>query len=340
MKTDRRRLVTGCPALLATVAMGVNSGAANQVAPAARVKGDGGTLRLLVNMSGTQSFPPYVIQKRRLDKKYGFTLQAIPSTSTQTTTIGFQSGAAELGIYGWNDLSRVRNGGVKITGIAPFLGWANTIVVPIDSRIKTLGDLKGRRVGVYSRTGLDWVVMRTVATKYHNLDLEKDIVIQEGAVSLLRGLMEQDKLDATQMFNDLTAPMEVSGKFKVLYTIKTLVEKLGLPDTPCLIYAVSTDYADKHAENVKAFLYAYREAIDILKEDDGIWAEHGRDLNMTDPAVVAKLRDLAEPMLMKTFSPMTEANIRKMWSILTATAGAEQLGGATLAEGFMTFQYQ
>ena len=37
-------------------------------------KGDGGTLRLLVNSSGTQSFPPFVIKKFNLDKKYGFVL--------------------------------------------------------------------------------------------------------------------------------------------------------------------------------------------------------------------------------------------------------------------------
>jgi NitT/TauT family transport system substrate-binding protein len=309
-------------------------------AAAGGIKGDGGTMRLLVNMSGTQSFPPYIIQKRGLDKKYGFVLQSIPSTNTQSTTTGFQSGGAELGIYGWNDLSRVKVGGVKVTGIAPFLGWANTIVVPINSPIKNLGDLKGKKVGVYSRTGLDWVVMRAVASKDYKLDLEKDVVIQEGAVSLLRGLMEQDKLDVTQMFNDLTAPMEVSGKYKVLYTIKDLVDKLGLPDTPFLMYAVDTDYAAKHPDNVKAFLYAYREAIDILQEDDSVWADRGQELNMTDPAVVAKLRDVSRPMLMKTFTPATEATIRKMWTILVATAGAEQLGGSQLADGFMTLQYQ
>jgi ABC-type nitrate/sulfonate/bicarbonate transport system substrate-binding protein len=116
------------------------------------VKGDGGTVRLLVNIAGTQSFPPYVIQHFGLAKKWGFSLETVPSSTTQTTTTAFQSHAGDIGIVGWNDLSRVKAGGVKIVGIAPFLGWANTIVVPVDSPISTLGDLKGKKVGVYSRT--------------------------------------------------------------------------------------------------------------------------------------------------------------------------------------------
>lgn len=341
MNIYRRRLITGFAVVATTfLALGATAKAGDQVAQASAVKGDGGTIRLMVNMAGTQSFPPYVIQSRGLDKKYGFVLTTTPSTNTPATTTGFQSGAADMGIYGWNDLSRVKAGGVNVVGIAPFLGWANTIVVPIASPIKNLGDLRGKKVGVYSRTSLDWVVMRAVALKDYKLDLEKDIVIQEGAISLLRGLMEQDKLDATQMFNDLTAPMVVSGKFRMLSTIKALVDELGTPDTPFLMYTVDAGYAAKHPDNVKAFLAAYRESIDILETDDSVWAARGQELNMTDPAVVAKLRDVSRPMLMKSFKPTDEANIRKLWDILVATAGAQSLGMSQLVDGFMTLQYQ
>jgi len=321
---------------VATACLAIFGAAANE--PAA--KGDGGTVRLLVNLAGTQSFPPYVIERFSLDKKYGFTLATVPSNTTQTTTTAFQTHAGDIGIFGWNDLSRVKAGGVKVVGIAPFLGWANTIVVPVDSQISSLGDLKGKKIGVYSRTSLDWVVMRAVAERQYHLDLEKDVDIQEAAVSLLRGLIEQGKLDATQMFNDLTAPMVVSGKFRVMAPIKVLVDQLGLPDTPFIMYAVDTNYAAAHDDNVRAFLAAYREAIDILESDDAVWADRAKELNMTDAAVVAKLRDLSRPMLMKTFAPDAEANIRRMWAVLLATAGAEKLGMSDLVDGFMTVRYQ
>ena len=336
------RITVGIVTLLAIGSGGMAARAGESLAQAVSppVMGDGGTVRLMVNMAGTQSFPPYVILKNGLDKKYGFVLQTSPSATTQTTTTGFQSGSADLGMMGWNDLSRIKTGGVNVVGVAPFLGWANTIVVPASSTIKTLGDLKGKKVGVYSRTGLDWVVMRALALKQYKLDLESDVVIQEGAVSLLRGLMEQNSLDATQMFNDLTAPMIVSGKYRVMASIKSLVDQLGSNDTPFLLYTADVGYATAHPNNVKAFVEAYRDAIKMLQTDDTPWVDHAKDLNMTDDAVVVALRDLSRPMLMSRFTPSTESDIRKLWDILVATAGAEKLGMATLAPGFMTLDYQ
>lgn len=304
------------------------------------VKGDGGTIRLLVNMATTQTFAPGLITERGLDKKYGFALATVPSTTQQTTITALQMHSADIGNFGWNDLARVKANGVNVVGVVPFVGWANTIVVPANSSLRTLGDLRGKKVGVYGRTSLDWVVMRAVAEKDYKLDLESDAVVEEGAISLLRGLMDQGQLDATLMYSDLTASMVVSGKYRVMAPVKTFVDELGVPNAPFTMYAVDANYAAAHENDLRAFLGAYREAIDILKTDDAIWETLGRAINMTDPAVVAETRDRMRPMLAKTFAPDAEANIRKLWGILLATAGAEKLGMSTLADGFMTLKYQ
>ena len=319
------------------LSMGI-AATANAADPA--IMGDGGTVRLMVNLAGDTSFPPYVIQKLALDRKHGFTMQVIPSNTVQSTTTGFQSGAGDIGMYGWNDLARIKAVGVNIVGIGPFLGWANTLVVPADSPIHNVGDLKGKKVGVFNRTGLDWTVARAVAKAKYGLDLDTDIVMQAGAVPLLRGLMEQGQMDATQMFNDFTAPMVVSGKFRLLASTKDLVNQLGLPDTPFIVYTADTGYAAAHPANVKAFLAAYRDAIDTLKTDDNIWVEPAAALGMTDAATLTALRKQTRPMLIKSFASDAEASIRKMWDILVATAGAETLGMSKLADGFMTLAYQ
>ena len=329
------RLVASACAIV--LFLGVAS-TANAADPA--IMGDGGTVRLMVNLAGDTSFPPYVIQKLALDRKHGFTMQVIPSNTVQSTTTGFQSGAGDIGMYGWNDLARIKAGGVNIVGIGPFLGWANTLVVPAGSPIHNVGDLKGKKVGVFNRTGLDWTVARAVAKAKYRLDLDTDIVMQAGAVPLLRGLMEQGQMDATQMFNDFTAPMVVSGKFRLLASTKDLVNQLGLPDTPVIVYTADTGYAAAHPANVKAFLAAYRDAIDALETDDNIWIEPAAALGMTDSATLVALRKQTRPMLIKRFAPDAEASIRKMWDILVATAGAETLGMSKLADGFMTLDYQ
>jgi NitT/TauT family transport system substrate-binding protein len=302
-------------------------------------KGDGGKVRLLFSPFGTNSFPPFVMQKFKLDHKYGFELQTIPAATTQAGVNAIQAGGGDIGIFDWIDLSRMKNAGIKVVGVAPFLIWANTVVVPETSTAQNLGDLKGKRLGLYSRTNLDWIVMRAVAQKLYKLDLERDTAVQEGAIGLLRGLAEQGQLDALQMFNSLTPAMVASEKFRVLATIRGLINQLGLPDTPFLMYTVEGNYAAAHPANVKAFLAAYRESVKILNTDDSVWVERGAEMKLEGKALTL-FRDEARADVMDRFAPSTEADIRKTFDILLATAGAAVLGMSQLPDGFMTLDYQ
>jgi NitT/TauT family transport system substrate-binding protein len=315
------------------------------VAPRARaaepaVKGDGGKIRWLANAAGTSAFPPYVMQKYKLDQKYGFELQVIPVANANAQITAFQAGAAEFGGLGWNDIARMRAAGVNVVGVAPWLNWVDCVLVPKESPAKNLGDLKGKKVGTINRTTLNWIVMRAVTINNYKFDLEKDSVVQEGAISLLRGLTEQGQLDATMMFNSLAPDMLATGKYRMLASLRDLLKDLGLPETPFLMHAADAGYAAKNPGNTKAFLAALREAIQILNADDAVWVEKGRDLKITDKTALEIFRDEARADMMTTFSSTTEADIRKTFDVLLAVGGVSVMGMSTLPDGFMTLAYQ
>jgi NitT/TauT family transport system substrate-binding protein len=306
----------------------------------AEIMGDGGKMRLLYSLSGTNSFPPFVIKKFGLDKKYGFELQGVPQATTQAGITAIQAGGAELGTFGWNDIQRMKNAGIKVAGVGPFLRWgADFSLVPVNSAIQTFGDLKGKKFGVTSRMTLNYIVERALAQKIYKIDLEKDATIVEGAPTLLWGLAEQGQLDATEMFNSLTPAMITTGKFRVLAKVSDLVHQLGLPDTPFLLYTVETSYAATHRGNVKAFLSAYRDAVEILRTDDAVWLERGKEMKMSEEAA-ALFRKEARTDVWTTFTPDTEANIRKTFDVLLQTAGPAILGIGELSPDFMTLDYQ
>jgi ABC-type nitrate/sulfonate/bicarbonate transport system substrate-binding protein len=134
--------------------------------------------------------------------------------------------------------------------------------------------------------------------------------------------------------------MTVTGKFRVLYQMRDLMAPLGLDgDVPFLFHAASETYAAAHPANVRAYLAAYREAVQILNVNDEIWMETGRIQKMAD-AAIPPLRDEMRADLMSRFEPDTEASIRKMFDILLATAGPKVLGMSKLPDVFMTMQYQ
>jgi NitT/TauT family transport system substrate-binding protein len=302
-------------------------------------KGDGGKVRLLANPAGTNSFIPAVMQKYKLDAKYGFELQVVPAVNPQAMLTAVQAGGAEIGNVFWSDIARWRNAGVKVIGISPMLAWADFAVVPESSSIRTLADLKGKKLGVTGRNSLNFVVMRAAAQRNFGFDLEKEAVIHEGSVSLLRGLLEQGQLDAAEMYNSLAPAMFASGKFRPLAQIRELIVQLGLPDAPFLLYMCDQNYAAAHPANVRAYLAAFREALEILKVDDAVWLDRGREMKLDEQGIVP-FRDAARKDLIGKFSPTTEADIRKTFDLLLATAGSGVLGLSEMPAGFMTLDYQ
>jgi NitT/TauT family transport system substrate-binding protein len=303
-------------------------------------KGDGSKIRLLYAPSGTSTFPPYVIKKFELGKKYGFEMELLPYTTIQVADTAIRSGAVDIGLFQWPDIARMRNAGLNIVGIAPFLRWgADFVVVPVNSPIKTLGDLRGKTLGEYSRASLNSIIEHAVAKKIYNIDLEKDATVQEGAMPLLLGLLEQGKVDAADVFNSLEPGLVVSGKYRDLVKVSDLVAQLKLPETPYLMYAAEEGYAKAHVNNIKAFLEAYREAIDILNKDDAVWIEQGKELKMSE-AESALFRKEARTDIRSKFDPHTEANIHKVFDLILETAGSKVLGLTELKPGFMTLDYQ
>lgn len=308
--------------------------------PDTTIKGDGGVIRLLINPSGSQSFPGFVIKRYGLDKKYGFDLQTIPANTAQSAVIAIQSGGADIGAWNWPDAVRMRTAGTKVIGIGPVMKWANTVVVPAKSTIQSIPELKGKKVGVIHRTGLDWIVMRAVAQKIYGFNIESELTMQEGAVHLLRGLLEHGQLDATIMYNDFTPGMVASGQYRQVLRIKDLVNQLGIPDAPYIIFAARLDYAISNPANIKAFLAAYREAVGIMNSDDQAWVEAAKTLQIVDPDIVGKFRDQTRSLFVPAFSPEAETDIRRTFDILVETSGPALFGMPKLPDGFLTLEYQ
>ena len=96
---------------------------------------------------GTVSWVLDTIRANGLDKAEGIELDIVPLASTQATTVGLQGGSVDIIATDWLWVSRERSGGGDFT-FSPFTTALGAIMVPPNSPIKTLGDLKGKRLGV------------------------------------------------------------------------------------------------------------------------------------------------------------------------------------------------
>jgi NitT/TauT family transport system substrate-binding protein len=328
------RFATGCLVVAAMLLAGVAH------ADDAAIMGDGGKVRLLFSPFGTNSYPPFVMQKFGLDKKHGFELQFIPGLTDQARILALQTNAADLATLDWSQIIRMRSQNLNLIGIGPLLQWgADFFLVPADSPLKSFGDLKGKRFGVATKFEMNYILARMVAKKLYDVDLETQAEIHEGAMPLLAGLLEQHQLDASEIYNSVAPELIVSGKLKVLYKISDLVHQLGLPDTPYVQYAARADFVKTSPANARAFLAAYRDAVHILRTNDEVWLEKGKELKQSEAAAIA-FRNAARGDIWEKYEPNTEADIRKVADALLKAGGADVLGFSQLPDDFITTAYQ
>lgn len=303
-----------------------------------RGPGDGGTVRIMISPAGTMGIAPAVIKKYELDKKHGFNLEVISYSDQKSATAAIQGKSAEMVVFDWLATARLRASGTPVVGIAPFLTYVNSVMVPKDSGLNTLADLKGKRVGVAHKTGFDWIIMQAAAEKLNRMDISRDVEVREGAVPLLRGLIEKGDLDATQMWNSLAPEMLASGKYRTMVTIRELTQQMGLPTVPFLMFSMREDYAKQNPGNAKAFVAAYRDAVDILMKNDDVWLEHGTRLKLS-PEALAFFKDQVRRDLLKSFTPDMLPGLAQTLDAINAVA-ADVVGLKQMPAGLLTTAYQ
>lgn len=303
--------------------------------------GDGGVVRMPTNPAGTSGWILATIRKHELDKKHRFRLEVQSVATTQMTANALQSGSGDVGVFQFLDIMKMRKAGNKVVGAGPFLAWgANHVIVPKNSPAKTLGDLKGKKLGIFHRTDIDWILIQALAKSQFQMNPEKDIHIHEAGAALLGGLVQSGQLDATTSYNNLTPALVATGNVRVMYWIRNLISQLGLPEMPFLFYGFREQYLAAHPQNAKAFLAAFRAAVEILRRDDDIWRERGKELQMT-PESIVMLRDEMRVDLDTRFKPTFEADVKSAFEFLLKEAGPEALGGfAAIPGDWVTRDYQ
>ncbi|QEE60576.1 ABC transporter substrate-binding protein [Salinibacterium sp. dk2585] len=301
--------------------------------------GNGGVVELLVSPSGTQAFPAYVIEHMGLDEKYGFELKIVDTNDAQTV---YRTGEGDAMTTSWNVLTNLKAAGVDTTAVAPFTSWVNTVVASKDSGVEDIGDLDGKRLGIMGKTSSDWFILSAYAEQEFGIDLESAVTLQESpSPALLQGLIGQGELDATQMYNDMTPSMTASGDYTVIATLEEMATGIGLPaEVPYLVYGFRDSYIEENPENVEAFVAAYREAYQILMDDDQVWADKAADMGITDDAVIAELREMSRVALRSEFTEESQAALEAMAEVLIPLVGAENLGFDELADGILTLDFQ
>lgn len=224
---------------------------------------------------GYQKYGNFIVLKARgtLEKRLaplGFTVQWLEFPAGPQLLEGVNAGAVDIGVVGETPPVFAQAGGVDFVYIAaePDAPRGEGIVVPKDSPIRTLADLRGKKVAVTKGSNANYLLVKALEHgKVGYNEIQPAYLVPADA----RAAFASGSIDAWSIWDPYFAAAERQLGARVLTTGEGIVRNVEY-------YVARRTFATEHADVVHAVLAE-------LQQLDG-WAEHNV------PAVAAQLAPL------------------------------------------------
>jgi NitT/TauT family transport system substrate-binding protein len=307
------------PILLVAAVLGlgvVSAWAAEQHAP----------VRVSVLKFGTVSWELDVMRHHGLAAREGVDVRVTELASPGAGTVALQGGSADLIVTDWIWVSRQRAQG-RLYAFVPYSLTVGSLMVRPDAGIRTLADLRGKRVGVAGGPiDKSWLLMRAYARRTIGEDLTKAVEPSYGGPPLLNELMLRGELPAVLNYWQYTARLKAAGMQEFL-TVAEALRSLGIPEpTPLLGWVFDERWASTNRKALTGFLRAAYAAKRLLQTSDAEWERIQPLLGATEPAVARALRDGFREGIPRRFGPAETETARRVLDILVQEGGEELVG--------------
>ncbi len=250
-----------------------------------------GTVKVGVLKFGTVNWELKALKNAGFDKENGFDLEIVPFAGGDATKIALQGGAVDIIVSDWLWVSRQRADGVAVSFV-PYSSSVGAMMVAGDSPIKSLADLKGKKLGVAGGP-LDksWLLLQGLAKQEHGLDLAAENEIVFGAPPLLAEKTRDGELDGSLNYWHYCARLEADG-FKRLISVEEATTALGASGPiSSLGYVFNESFAEGNPD-LPAFTKAIRQTKQLLAESDEQWEAMASEGIIKDKGdALLKLRD-------------------------------------------------
>jgi NitT/TauT family transport system substrate-binding protein len=284
-------------------------------------------VRVAVQKTGTFAWELAVIRAHGLDKQANLSVEVLELASPEAGKIALRAGNADIVVTDWLWVSRERKLGARLT-FYPYSSALGAVMEPASSTIRSLADLKGRKLAVAGGPiDKNWLLL-LASLKQDGIDLKSDATIAYGAPPLLAAKMLGGEMDATVNYWNFCATLEAKG-FRRIAGIEDLLPKLGAKGrTAMLGYVFDEKWANANQDKVARFIAITRKAKEILSSSDAEWEKIAPLTGAPDAATLRAYRDRYREGIPRRPVADEEADARILYRVLAQIGGAELVGTA------------
>jgi NitT/TauT family transport system substrate-binding protein len=286
-----------------------------------------GKARIGVLKFGTVSWELDALKHHQFDAANGFELEVVYFAGEDATNVAMLAGEIDIIVSDWLWVSRQRTEGSDVT-LTPYSTAVGAIMVKLDSPIRTVADLKEKKIGV---TGgpLDksWLLIQALAKRDHGLDLTASNEIVFGAPPLISEKAMQGELDAVLNFWHFCARLEANG-FRRVIGANDSAKALGAAgDVSALGYVFHEKWAAENYDTAMGFVRASAAAKELLARSDEEWLRLA-PMMRAQGKELETLRDRYREGIPKRTVAEEQADATALYRILAEVGGEKLVGTA------------
>jgi NitT/TauT family transport system substrate-binding protein len=322
MKFSRRNIVLTALAAAASIllALPVSAIAAEKV-------------RVGVLKFGTVNWELNTVKEHGFDAANGIDMQVSYFAGEDATNVAMLAGELDVIVSDWLWVSRQRSEGEDFT-MAPYSTSVGALMVKADSPIKSLSDLKAKKIGIAG--GPDdksWLLIQALAKRDNGIDLSAESDIVFGAPPLLSEKAASGELDAVLSFWHFCARLEANG-FRRLIGAEEAGAALGASGpVSALGYVFHEKWAAANPAAAMGFIKASAAAKQLLAKSDEEWLRLAPVIKAEGKALETLRNRYREGIPQRPVAD-DEADAAKLYGVLVAIGGEKLVGkGKEMASG-------
>ena len=264
------------------------------------VGAEGKKIKLGILQTGSQDFVHAVMEQQKLLQKYNLPYERVQTLNPPALHLMIAEKTVDIGYGGLTAMARARAEGRGTLVIFGIFSPVNAVLVPQNSPVKSLAELRGKRVGNFGGPGSATTsIFMAIAKKWHGLDLQRDLELITAPGPALVGLLDRGELAAALMGTTESLRFPLTGKYRVLMDLSAEWEKRAGRAPAHVTIATNEDFAKANPDILKRYLRAYLDAVKYVRSHPDIWESYAKGIKLTEPGAAAALRDNMGPRIVE-----------------------------------------
>ncbi|MGF9757947.1 ABC transporter substrate-binding protein [Microvirga sp. 0TCS3.31] len=281
---------------------------------------------------GTVAWEINTIRHHGLDRRHGIAVVPVEFASNEAAKVALQAGAVDMIVTDWPWVARQRGEGAAFS-FMPYSKAVGALMILRASAIRSLADLKGKRIGVAGGP-LDksWLLLRAHTQKELGVDLAEVAEPVFGAPPLLNEELARGRIDAVLTYWHYAARLEADGA-RSLLTVADMIRRLGIDgEVPMLGYAFREEWAKDKSAVLQGFMAASREAKALLSGSKDEWIRLAPQIGSDDPAVLGAIQAGFRAGIPDRWSAPERQAAGNLYAILVEIGGDKLVGRAKILD--------